>query len=628
MVLACVCAMVAAWGPRVWQEPLVAPIAPRVLGTITETVDDPDSPGKKVSAQVKYTIRGELIATPIGDSFGPSIHTVQVRVETRISEVRMDDVLERLPSAGGRSLEAILRTFPPPDPKAGEAVENVLSDTAKALGDLIGTRAADPNKDLRPGGWTIRDYGFDTLKVGARYLIDREVSIGQASPRTESIEVPQVEWGTLSRFRQMPISERFLPDPNPGDPFGVEQIEVLKGWGGGAITRDDGRLEGMVFLPAAKLDYPLRQSVGLAEYGRDALGGILSITSKPIVSPELFGSVNRQSIETLASSTTFGGDDMNSLGYNFEPNAFPNCTGIGQSYFPPGTMWVPDRPGYQVMSNYQPVEIRMNFSPFAEIDPAAYVQGEFRTHCMNMDMKEPAKGVKFFPYRNTDPVVAGLMHLTNSSRIRGPWDQARLWIYTNKAGIDAINERLMLGVSEAQYLTALKQIAQLGGLLPKDYADKRLFVPKLLAGRGMAMSTLAWGFGTLETQQPKELGAWLAGFPEGLGKLLSGDKADKGHLAALMERALDSGSSDVRQGALKALLKKPQGHEALSGNLGSMRRCLLSKDASEVEMALDALRAYGGTGPRDALTYLAASGANGKIKQKAAGLLGGPVSVS
>lgn len=619
-MLALICAAaLAASAPRTPAADTV-PLPTLDLGTVTEKVADPAT-GRQVEARVKYSLEGSLKLRDPNDGMLLGGHVVVTRSESPVSVIAADE-FERLP-AGGRSFESVLNAIPQmPAPVQGALVRgDLLGSQAKALGALLeGPHKVDLGVGAQPGGWTRFEYGSRRLEVTANYDLIRQIEVLNAPATTEHNSIAGVI-GMITRLDTTPTMQRFFPDPVPGSTPDPETLDLLKNVGAGVLRGPEGTLYGVGYLPTLTASYPLTSNVSGRKYANDALGAILN-TVKPVpLTPELLGSVNLASVETLLDSTTVGGDDMNSLNWQINPAEFPNCTGEGFGEFPGGTLWVPDQPGYQVMSNYSPFTIRHTFGPFAVIDSSVPLAGEFRTHCMNMTQKEPGPGVRYRPYRNTDPVLKGLMDLTAGSRIRGPWDQARLWIYTNKAGIDEINKRLFPGVSEAQYLTSIKQIAALGGLEPKDYSAKELFPPKLLSGAGMADTTLGWGFGIMERSQAKELAAWLGSMSQELSKLLAGDAGNKAHAAKVFSLALNSPSQEVRASALKGLLKKPQGHETLRGQLGTMLPSLYSAQAGEVESALDVLAVYSEAPPRQALEYLAANGANGKIQSKAAALL-------
>ncbi|MCB8932402.1 MAG: hypothetical protein H6534_03070 [Chthonomonadaceae bacterium] len=622
MMLAFVCALsLAPSGPKDLGPDTVA-LPSRDLGTFTEKVPDPSGNGE-VETRVRYRLEGTIHLSDPNDGVLIGTRSVLARAESPVSVIVADQL--EAGAGAGRTFEEIARLTPGlPEPARTAAMRgDMLGDQMRGVGSLLeGPHPVTLGAGAQPGGWTRFEYGSKRLTVTGQYQINREYTVGNSGPVVDSIRGNPLTLGYVNRFDPNPVSQKFYSDPVPGTIPDIETIEVLKDVGVGALYGSDHRLLGLSYLPTRKFTYPIDLNVGGPKYGQDALGALLNTVKPAPLTAELLGSVNLSSYQTLLDATSVGGTDMNSLQWKIEPMQFPNCIGEATGSFPGGTLWIPDKPGYQTMTNWAPVQMRMTFSPFASIDPSYVLEGQFRTHCMNMEQKEPAAGVRYRPYRNNDPVLAGLMDLTAGSRIRGPWDQARLWIYTNKAGLDEINKRLFPEISAAQYLTGLQQIADLGGLEAKDYASKELFAPKLLAGAGMADSTLGWGFSVLERNQGKELASWLGSMPEELSKLLSGDSDDKAHVAKVLGQALNASSSDVRTAALKGLLKKPQGYETLKGQLGSMLPSLYSPNAGEVEAALDAIPLYSEATPREALEFLVSNGANGKIKSKAAALLG------
>ncbi|HVL39590.1 MAG TPA: Plug domain-containing protein, partial [Fimbriimonadaceae bacterium] len=162
------------------------------------------------------------------------------------------------------------------------------------------------------------------------------------------------------------------------------------------------------------------------------------------------------------------GSDMNSLTFPGDPGAFANSDCGSNVRFPGGTLWVPDQAGYQTMMNASP--FRYQFRGFHASLDGGEIQGQMRTYCLNMELKEPAPGVRYFPYAPTTPVLGALAKIENRSTVRGLYDQARTWIYTDKAPLAEINKRLFPTITPGRYVTSLWEVVRVGGFTTKDLA--------------------------------------------------------------------------------------------------------------------------------------------------------------
>ncbi len=252
---------------------------------------------------------------------------------------------------------------------------------------------------------------------------------------------------------------------------------------------------------------------------------------------------------------------------------------------PPGTVWIPDRTGYQSMVGTTPM--RVVFPMFASLGGGAPVVADGRTHCLTMELKEPEQGVRYFPYMSSDPVLEGLSELTNASRRRGPWDQVRTWIYTDKIGLDDANKRIAPPVTEAQYLNGLYDVFRLGGLRTSDVKNAEIFSPSLLAGAYSDGKSFAWFSLLMCESNGKAVKAWLDGSPDELRNLVivPTDEYQTRHAPRLFNTLLNSINDDVRVEALSYLERTKGGEAALKGKIGDFSMSLYSDDAKEAALA-------------------------------------------
>lgn len=352
------------------------------------------------------------------------------------------------------------------------------------------------------------------------------------------------------------------------------------------------------------------QDVGLS-LGAEYVTGLVGKSGLSM--PQLYGMVQGAAAQ---------GSNMNVLRFPGDPEGLgePQC---GSSInFPPGTCWIPDRSGYQTMTNITP--LRYQFEP----ENGLSVDGrtlfvEMRTHCLNMNLKEPADGIRYYPYSSPDPLIGALAQIAGNSRIRGPWDQARTWQYTGKASMDEINKRMMPGVGPGQYVNNLWDIVSRGGYGESELKDKKIFDPKLLLAAGARDDAFLWFATHIANNFGPDVRGWFEKRPQELRDLMapSAQEIDRKHVQRLFKSILSSSDADARMGAISFLNRLQSPAASLKDQVGDLRMSLYTGDAGEKAAALQVCESYQTRRPIDALRYLAAEGPTEAIRSKAAALL-------
>lgn len=144
------------------------------------------------------------------------------------------------------------------------------------------------------------------------------------------------------------------------------------------------------------------------------------------------------------------GDSMTSCTFNISGDP------MAQVYVPAGTLLVPDNNRDQVMmvlENY-------NSSLVAGINP---FRNQVRVACTQMGKDEPTSKTKFAIASPTDGNLKRLAQYTVNSRFRGPWDQVRMWIYTEGATFEEIAKKMSPMVAKSTYLQELDRVLK-GGI--------------------------------------------------------------------------------------------------------------------------------------------------------------------
>jgi hypothetical protein len=231
--------------------------------------------------------------------------------------------------------------------------------------------------------------------------------------------------------------------------------------------------------------------------------------------------------------------------------------------------------------------LRLQYSFDASVDGSSPMFATARTHCLNKDLKEPELGVRYFPFMGNDDALVTLADLTSKSNFRGPWDQIRTWVYTDKIGYDEANERLFPGATEGQYVNNLFDVFKVGGFTAADLKDKKMFDPKLLAGAGALDKSFNWVAMQIGESSGKELRKWIEGMPQELQRLLKSPTNDmeKKHVPRLMKQLLGSLDLDTRMGALTFLDKSVGAEAQLKDKVGDLRASVFSIDEKEATLA-------------------------------------------
>lgn len=132
--------------------------------------------------------------------------------------------------------------------------------------------------------------------------------------------------------------------------------------------------------------------------------------------------------------------------------------GMESLYFPPGTRFVPDDDEYQEMTSFE----AFSLGDYTEMSLGGGAPMQIQVFCTEQGKHQPDGKVKYLPAAPKDLTVSTLMHRVSLERHRGPWDQVRLWIYTDKIPYDQAKTRLVPSVDAGQYLTLLHDVVRIG----------------------------------------------------------------------------------------------------------------------------------------------------------------------
>lgn len=216
----------------------------------------------------------------------------------------------------------------------------------------------------------------------------------------------------------------------------------------------------------------------------------------------------------------------------------------------PGTEYVPEDDSYQRMcSTTQAV-----FAGFlANVNPRPDDLVTARANCLEIDKKEPEPGVKYTWRVPTDSRIVQLAHFVSQQRFRGPWDQARTWIYTDAASPEKVNERLFPSISPSRYVRATHDIFRVTAFPFEDKRYDACFSADQLSDELHDPEALGWYAAETAQRHVRPMADWLkkSGAQALQNMAAEGTEAP----AALIEACLETDKDRVREAMMEALTK-------------------------------------------------------------------------
>lgn len=137
-----------------------------------------------------------------------------------------------------------------------------------------------------------------------------------------------------------------------------------------------------------------------------------------------------------------------------------------------------------------------------------------KTLCAEMQKQEPNSNVRFRVAAPKDFTLSYLAEKASRARSRGPWDQARMWIYTDRATYAQIKAKLIPAPRLGQYRDALYDVAMAVHGRPDRKDLDKLLQPEMLADPGLNARALDWAVQVLmKRDRAKAISAIKAGSP-------------------------------------------------------------------------------------------------------------------
>jgi hypothetical protein len=481
-------------------------------------------------------------------------------------------------------------------------------------GDIVAT--IDPNIGVKSGGTTVRTYGLRKRIIVKSFIIYRDIQIGMSTIRqvADRIAIPvRQDWVPVNQH----LEEAFVPDQR-------ENKAAQRLVGGITLTPKDADISDTFLLPRYPYkglvgwDTSLLPTVKTSGYVQDVIkaNGFERLSEMLRTGRYSLDTIN----ETVRDASPIG-VDLNRLNF---PELELDDPCAYEFNAPPGTIWVPDTPGYQVMttgSNFM-MERAFNSNLYASTQIRGFDARTMFSMCLNKDLKEPDGKVRYFGYQCSDPVLQALARITDQSRFKGPRDQARLWIYTDKATLEKLNERLLPRISLGRYTQSLFEVVFFGGFTPEQIVKNGMLKADALDEEDLSQQAALWGFWILDRHNPEGLATWIKSSRATVEMALAGDDAIKQKTIALVKAALDSNQISVNE-AMILQLAAISDVSALKDKLGKFRSGLYSANGEVQAKSLELVAKLSSELPKDALEFLAASGATPEIQARAKELMAG-----
>jgi len=242
-----------------------------------------------------------------------------------------------------------------------------------------------------------------------------------------------------------------------------------------------------IFSPDPLLDKEIRCLCGEHQDDppvTDGATGYLGGDYMPLdYKPKTFGQLDMEYSKTGISAV---GTDLNNLVLNLP-------MGQGCS-IPAGTLWIPEDSAYQVMTTMETATVKWGFLAF---NGSAFApsQVNIKTLCTEAEKKEPNGKVRYLPQLTADSTLRTMMQKVDASRIKGPWDQVRTWIYTDKIPYAKAARRLIPSVTEGRYLSLVHEVASLPQMKKGNFEGlKKLVEPAMLLHPDARATARDWAF--------------------------------------------------------------------------------------------------------------------------------------
>jgi hypothetical protein len=264
---------------------------------------------------------------------------------------------------------------------------------------------------------------------------------------------------------------------------------------------------------------PSQTACSFGGFGIQDAGGSVAMTPLPAVDRHPTGFIGAVIAPDIAEPLATSGFEITGVDVNAVTVTEPAAGPIKWIFLPSGTVLVPGKGGIQSMITVDP--LLLSPAEFSDLTAEGLTTKNVAVHCLEIEKDPPNPAIKFTPSRPADPVYRNLALITQKSALKGPWDQARIWIYADKASLEKVNKRLAIGCPPGMYLRSLFEIYTLGGFTEKDLENTDLFRTDFLGAVSNRKEAAPWLASVLASRRPVALRDYLGGGAKELTALLT-----------------------------------------------------------------------------------------------------------
>lgn len=286
---------------------------------------------------------------------------------------------------------------------------------------------------------------------------------------------------------------------------------------------------------------------------------------------------------------------------------------------PAGTVLIPTSADVQSMMVVSTTRVT--------VEPRSSGEARCRAVCLNIGKKEPDETVEMRSEPAKNDGFRNLAALAESQTQRGPWDQARTWVFTDAASLEQINERIFPAVTPGTYLRTLKEVAEVSGRDMLDAEMRKLLDPALMLSETATEEAQRWMVDLLGGVDPRQLADNLRRNVNQVRDQLrqANDVQEMASKLSLAKVLGDSGNVDLQETALDMIQRAVPADKRdlfVKGNgLDVAVKLLGSKNEKIVNKALDVLTLFQ---PQIALTRLATNEVGKRVESVLVSIVGGP----
>lgn len=277
------------------------------------------------------------------------------------------------------------------------------------------------------------------------------------------------------------------------------------------------------------------------------------------------------STQLMSTVTSVMANDMNTANLTFMPPA------MGELYIPAG--WELQCVGGegQNLQLQEDLHIRSGWNLFASTD-GILAPKSVRVMCLEITKPEPRPDMQYRLVPPGNPLIARLSALTKAARVRGPWDQMRLWIATDAAPYEKIAKTLIPTPGPGTYVREMYRAASVGAFTADDIRYAAIMDLKLLVSKNYDPAAVRWFLAEKLKNAPDETIAWFdKATTEDWAAILDRGtvKEDEALVGILVAGLAQSGTAGATE-AIQVLNRLPETHRAAVAESADVRKALAS----------------------------------------------------